>query len=88
MSDANYFNEIESVFVARSGKKLLTPVEWSLIENWKGSGIPLDIVLKGIESSFASLKAHRKIHSLTYCRGKVEEQFAKWLEKQKVGNAR
>jgi len=80
----NYFTEIEDVFVRRRGKHLfLSPIDWALMETWKQQGIPLHIVLRGVEKSFDSYEAKprkRSVKSLLYCQEEVEAQFAEWVE--------
>lgn len=80
----NYFTEIEDTFIRRRGKHLLlSPLDWALIESWKEMGVPLHIVLRGIEKSFDSHAArprNRSVKSLMYCQEEVEAQFAEWLE--------
>jgi len=86
----NYFTEIEDAFVRRRGKHLLlSPLDWSLIETWKQIGIPLHVVLRGIERAFDSWEARprkRTVKSLFYCQEEVEAQFAEWNE-ARVGRA-
>jgi len=86
----NYFTEIEDAFVRRRGKHLLlSPLDWSLIETWKQIGIPLHVVLRGIERAFDSWEARprkRTVKSLLYCQEEVEAQFAEWNE-ARVGRA-
>jgi hypothetical protein len=80
----NYFTEIEDTFVRRRGKHLfLSPLDWALMETWKQQGIPLHIVLRGIEKSFDSFEAKprkRTVKSLLYCQEEVEAQYAEWIE--------
>jgi hypothetical protein len=80
----NYFTEIEDAFVRRRGKHLfLSPMDWALMETWKQQGIPLHIVLRGVEKSFDSFEARprkRSVKSLLYCQEEVEAQFAEWVE--------
>lgn len=82
----NYFTEIEEAFIRRRGKHLLvSPLDWSLMESWKAMGIPLHVVLRGIEKSFDSYAARprtRTVKTLFYCQEEVEAQFAEWLESQ------
>jgi hypothetical protein len=82
----NYFTEIEDAFIRRRGKHLLlSPLDWALIESWKGMGVPLHVALRGIEKSFDSYEAKprkRSVKSLMYCQEEVEAQFAEWLESQ------
>ena len=53
------------------------------METWKQQGIPLHIVLRGVERSFDSFEAKprkRTIKSLLYCQEEVEAQYAEWIE--------
>src|SRR3989440_5078669 len=80
----NYFTEIEDTFVRRRAKHLLlSSMDWALIESWKEMGIPLHVVLRGIEKSFDSWEAKprkRSVKTLLYCQEEVEAQYAEWLE--------
>jgi soluble cytochrome b562 len=80
----NYFTEIEDTFVRRRGKHLfLSPMDWALMETWKQQGIPLHIVLRGIEKSFDSFEARprkRTVKSLLYCQEEVEAQYTEWTD--------
>ncbi|HET6980329.1 MAG TPA: hypothetical protein VFI24_28600 [Pyrinomonadaceae bacterium] len=90
MNYFNYFTEIEDAFVRRRGKHLfLSPMDWALMETWKQQGIPLHIVLRGVEKSFDSYEAKprkRTVKTLLYCQEEVEAQFAEWIESH-VGSA-
>src|ERR671912_341979 len=87
----NYFTEIEDAFVRRRGKHLfLSPMDWALMETWKQQGIPLHIVLRGVERSFDSFEAKprkRTVKSLLYCQEEIEAQYAEWIE-ARVGSSR
>jgi hypothetical protein len=80
----NYFTEIEDAFVRRRGKHLfLSPIDWALMEAWKQQGIPLHVVLRGVEKSFDSFESRprkRTVKSLLYCQEEVEAQYAEWVE--------
>jgi hypothetical protein len=83
----NYFTEVEDEFVRRRGKPLtVSPLDWALIESWKDSGIPLYIVLRGINQAFDHYDArpikHRKVNSLIYCQQAVESLFADYRQSQ------
>jgi hypothetical protein len=86
----NYFTEIEDAFVRRRGKHLfLSPIDWALMETWKQAGIPLHIVLRGIEKAFHSHEARkrkRSVKSLLYCQEEIEVQYAEWLESRVGAN--
>jgi len=85
MNYYNYFTEIEDEFVKRRGSHILiSPLDWSLIETWKQRGVPLNIVLRGINSSFDSsarrVRRGRKVNSLFYCQQEVEALFLEYCE--------
>jgi hypothetical protein len=69
----NYFTEIEEHFqrARASGLFLLSPLDWSLIETWKHSGVPLDAVLRGIDEAFETWRSRKSkiqmVNSLAYC---------------------
>jgi hypothetical protein len=68
----NYFTEVERFYQSRRDSfTLLSTLDWVLIEGWKEQGLPLEIVLKGIDRAFS--RAKRKINSLAYCVKAVEE---------------
>ncbi len=49
----NYFTEIEERFQQRRGSLLmLSTLDWALIETWREAGIPLEAVLRGIDTAF------------------------------------
>ncbi len=79
----NYFTEIEEFFVRQRGKNLLiSPLDWCLIEVWKKHQIPLHIVLRGIERSFAAAAAgkRRPPRTLFYCNPAVMEAFEEYSQ--------
>ncbi len=90
MNYFNYFTEIEDAFIRRRAKHLLlSPMDWALIESWKGLNVPLHVVLRGIEKAFDSWESKprkRTIKGLVYCQEEVEAQFAEWRE-ARVGAA-
>jgi hypothetical protein len=74
----NYFTEIEEQYQRRRGAALLmSTLDWALIETWKDAGIPLEAVLRGIDSAFNSYDSKparaktRKVNSLAYCSQEV-----------------
>lgn len=84
MNYYNYFTEIEEHFVRRRAKNvLISPLDWSLIDTWRQSGIPLAVVLRGIDRSFEENRKRprpRNITSLYYCYPAVMEAFQEYLE--------
>lgn len=76
----NYYTEIEEHFqrTRGTGLFLLSPVDWALIETWKNNGIPLEAVLRGIESAFAKWREKKtkvkQVNSLAYCAQAVHEE--------------
>ncbi|MGZ5120452.1 MAG: hypothetical protein ACXWCK_30635 [Burkholderiales bacterium] len=72
----NYFTEIEEHFQRRRGTiLLLSTLDWALIETWKDAGIPLEAVLRGIDSAFDHYDKRpsktRKVNSIAYCSREV-----------------
>lgn len=87
----NYFTEVEEEFVRRRGKHMLiSPIDWALVESWKNAGIPLHIVLRGINEAFdnydARARKYRLVNSIFYCQQAVESAFAEYRHAQ-VGGA-
>ena len=72
----NYFTEIEEHFQRRRGGILmLSTLDWALIETWKDAGIPLEAVLRGIDTTFDHYEQRpsktRKINGLGFCAQEV-----------------
>ena len=69
----NYFTEIEEYFWKKRGSHLLvSPLDWAIMETWQKAGVPLEAVLKGIDSAFDSYGRSRRgagkpLKSLAYC---------------------
>jgi hypothetical protein len=86
MNYYNYFTEIEEHFVRRRGKHLwVSPMDWSLIATWRDSGVPLHVVLRGIDRSMDIFLAKQpqsnaRVSSLFYCHASVMEEYARHLE--------
>jgi hypothetical protein len=76
----NYFTEVEEHFqrARGSGLFLLSPIDWALIETWKNSDIPLEAVLRGIDSAFEKWRSKktkvRQVNSVAYCAQAVHEE--------------
>jgi hypothetical protein len=78
----NYFTEIEERFQQRRGSMLmLSTLDWALIETWREAGVPLEAVLRGIDSAFDNHDAKvatakrmvRKVNGLAWCAQSVME---------------
>jgi hypothetical protein len=77
MNYFNYFTEIEERFQQRRGSLLmLSTLDWALIETWREAGVPLEAVLRGIDSAFdkhdaqrlrAGGRRQRKVNGLAWC---------------------
>jgi hypothetical protein len=86
----HYFSEIEEHFVLKRQKNLLvSPLDWSLMASWKESGIPLHVVLRGIDRSFDSYQERSRrnvlVNTLFYCQQAVQECFAEYSDSQVGG---
>lgn len=79
----NYFTEIEEHFQRRRGSLLLlSTLDWALIELWREAGIPLEVVLRGIDEAFDKYDARsrsnpqrrlRQVNGLAWCTQAVME---------------
>jgi hypothetical protein len=85
----NYFTEIEERFQQRRGSLLmLSTLDWALIETWREAGVPLEAVLRGINSAFdkhdaKALRAAgrvRKVNGLAWCAQAVMEAVEQAME--------
>ncbi|HEY2932376.1 MAG TPA: hypothetical protein VGK99_11585 [Acidobacteriota bacterium] len=80
----NYFTEIEEYFVRRRGKHMLiSPLDWSLIESWKQTGIPLHVVFRGIDRAFErhqTRKTQKLVNSIFYCQQSVMGSYDEYLQ--------
>ncbi|MFY9557682.1 MAG: hypothetical protein WAV20_01060 [Blastocatellia bacterium] len=87
----NYFTEVEEEFVRRRGKHMLiSSLDWALVESWKNAGIPLHIVLRGINQAFdaydARAQKYSKVNNVFYCQQAVETAFAEYRLAQVGGD--
>ncbi|MBL8148750.1 MAG: hypothetical protein JNN15_02355 [Blastocatellia bacterium] len=83
----NYFTEVEEAFVSRRGAPMLiSPLDWALIESWRSMGIPLHIVLRGINKSFESYNLEptrtKRVNTLFYCQQEVLSNFKDYVNSQ------
>jgi hypothetical protein len=75
--DEEYFPRVEEHFGRRRGGPLvLSPNDWQLLEGWQQQGIPLRVVLRGINQAFDRFEASGprpdRINSLRYCEQEVQ----------------
>lgn len=77
----NYFTAIEDHFRATRGTPtfILSPLDWALIETWRDAGIPLKIVLRGIDLAFQRWRLPGRartsmVNSLAYCTNAIAEE--------------
>src|SRR3712207_8332939 len=55
-------------------------------EGWQERGVPLHVVIRGIETVFDGFEKNpspRTIKGLLYCREEIEAQYQEWLEDRK-----
>jgi hypothetical protein len=81
----NYFTEIEEHWQqCRGTVTLLSPLDWALIESFQESGIPLEVVLRGMETAFAKQAKRpskvQKVNSLSYCSQAILSEFERFQE--------
>ena len=92
----NYFTEIEERFQQRRGSLLmLSTLDWALIETWREAGVPLEVVLRGIDDAFDKHDAKllrakgrmRKVNGLAWCAQAVM-QAAEDMAEAATGSAK
>jgi hypothetical protein len=83
----NYYTEIEEHFWKKRGAHLLvSPLDWAILETWQKAGIPLPVVLRGIDRAFESWARSRRaaggrqLKSLAYCVDSVLDAHAEAQE--------
>lgn len=76
----NYFTEVEEHFQKARGTGLFlcSPLDWALIEAWKNAGIPLEVVLRGIDAAFEKWRSKKNrtqsVNSVAYCAQAVAKE--------------
>lgn len=88
----DYLARIERHFgLRRGGRLLLSPRDWQLVAGWHERGVPLPVVLRGINRAFDRFEANRRsdrINSLSYCAQQVDEVWEEERERAaEEGNA-
>jgi hypothetical protein len=69
----NYFTEIEEHFQRVRGTALflMSPLDWALVESWKNAEVPLEAVLRGIDTAFEKWRTRKvktqMVNSLAFC---------------------
>ena len=69
----NYFTEIEEHFQRTRGTSmfLLSTLDWALAGTWKEAGVPLEAVLRGIDTAFEKWRGRKvktqMVNSLAFC---------------------
>src|SRR5271166_4114629 len=88
----NYFTEVEEHFQrARGTPRVLSPRDWDLIDKWKNAGIPLEAVLRGIDTAFEKLRRDpakartQMVNSLAYCKQAVAVEVQRMAAAAPIG---
>ena len=82
MTTDEWFASIEERFrrARRTPFFRLGPTDWKLIERWRLSGIPLELIRRGIDRTFAAWRNKPRYaqierpNSLAYCARAVEQE--------------
>jgi hypothetical protein len=89
----NYFTEVEEHFQQARGTALflLSPLDWALVETWKNAGVPLEAVLRGIDSAFDKWRQKKSrtqaVNSLAYCAQAVMKEAEAMARSLPAGNS-
>ena len=78
-ADRAYYAAGEAAFIRRRGTPfLLSPKDFTLLKQWRGLGIPIEVVEQGIDDAFSRREergATGRVNSLGYCRDAVLEAW-------------
>src|ERR1700738_2159337 len=73
--DREYYAAVEAAFIRRRGTPfLLSPKDFALVQEWRGLGIPLEVVERGIDEAFSRREERGgagRVNALSYCRDAV-----------------
>lgn len=85
----DYLERVERHFgLRRGGRLMLAPRDWQLVQEWQEAGIPVAVVMRGINRAFDQFDAagprSDRINSLSYCKQQVLEV---WQEHRELASA-
>ncbi|MFH1288687.1 MAG: hypothetical protein ABII25_08345 [bacterium] len=76
-----YLEDVETYFCQKKGKSLiLSPKDWILIKKWFTEGIPLPLVLRGIDATFENNPNPKRINSISYCESEILSSWETYKE--------
>lgn len=81
-----YKERVNDYFLHKKGEGLiLSPQNWMVIGKWEKMGIPLNIVVQGIDRTFENVSQDtlrgRKIHLLSYCEPEILNLWGRYKKK-------
>ncbi len=83
-----YLEDVENYFCRKKGKSLiLSPKDWLLIKKWFIEGIPLALILQGIDTTFANNPNPKRINSISYCEPEILSSWELYKENM-IGSTR
>jgi hypothetical protein len=81
-----YLAQVRQLFLTKSGRGLaLSPKDRGIVAQWARAGVPLEVVLRGIEQAFSGAPPKR-VRGLSYVAPAVESAMDAWRAR-KVGGA-
>lgn len=83
---ASYLERVERHFgLRRGGPLFLSPRDWHVVNKWQERGLPIEVVLQGINRAFDAIHASstrtQRINSLAYCRQHIEDAWQEHRER-------
>lgn len=77
----SYLIQIEEHFShVRKKGLILSPKDRHRIEKWQGDGIPLGVILRGINKSVEQADSDKDIRSLSYCEKEIKKEWKFYRE--------
>ncbi|MEW6378039.1 MAG: hypothetical protein AB1611_00375 [bacterium] len=86
-----YKDRVREYFSHKKGEGLiLSPINWLVIEKWEKMGIPLHVVIQGIDKTFEHLRSsglqQKKVHHLAYCEPEIMNLWKAHQKKSYIGS--
>lgn len=83
-----YIEDVENYFCKKKGKSLiLSPKDWLLIKKWFTEGIPLALILQGVDTTFENNPNPKRINSISYCESEILSAWELYKENM-IGSTR
>lgn len=85
-----YKDRVREYFSHKKGDGLiLSPTNWIVVEKWENMGIPLHVVIQGIDKTFENLRSgglqQKRVNYLGYCEPEILNLWKEYRKKNYTG---